>query len=395
MKKVCASGRLTGAFRTGWLLLILLFPLNLIHTQPLVLANGWGIDPPSGWDLIGAEDDTLTFAPPGEAGFLQIKRYPGERWDDIADMQKDLLHQLQAESSSVENFSYRNRDSFFADLMFTPVQGPALRAYMVAIEGHREDIVLMGIAEPDMFEELSVVLLSGMDSFSIGDQDRLQPGPVTTWLFADMQPEKEAARVSFEGTEYTVVHGAEELEATAWVIEREASLLVTYTGHELSVEAWKRYYRIIYRDAYSRLTPFFLLFDRIIEQAQSPEEERQIAERLLSWVQNFEYVRTGGTSDLEGPLSVAVNRSGDCDSRGLLLSAIYNHLGMESVLMVSERFGHSIVGVLLPGQGARFSFQGKNYLVAETTVSVGIGLIDAAMADPSGWIGIDFFRYPR
>jgi hypothetical protein len=72
-----------------------------------------------------------------------------------------------------------------------------------------------------------------------------------------------------------------------------------------------------------------------------------------------------------------------------------NHLGIESVLMVSPRFAHSIVGIDVDGPGARFSFNQKAYLVAETTAEVDLGLIDAAMADPAGWIGIDFFRYSR
>lgn len=100
-------------------------------------------------------------------------------------------------------------------------------------------------------------------------------------------------------------------------------------------------------------------------------------------------------SDLDGPLAVAVSGEGDCDSRGLLLAAVLNHFGIDSVLMVSDVYGHSLVGTDVVGNGARFAFGGKNYLVAETTAKVAIGMIDASMADPAKWIGIDFFRHSR
>jgi hypothetical protein len=40
------------------------------------------------------------------------------------------------------------------------------------------------------------------------------------------------------------------------------------------------------------------------------------------------------------------------------------------------------------GGGARFSFEGKQYVVAETTEEVGLGLIERTMAYPKGWIGV-------
>jgi len=43
-----------------------------------------------------------------------------------------------------------------------------------------------------------------------------------------------------------------------------------------------------------------------------------------------------------------------------------------------------------PGAGARFPFEGGAWLVAETTATVGLGMIDSAQADPSAWIGVAF-----
>ena len=39
-----------------------------------------------------------------------------------------------------------------------------------------------------------------------------------------------------------------ELEATQMLIEREAAILVTYMDYNDFIQAWHRYYRIIYKD---------------------------------------------------------------------------------------------------------------------------------------------------
>jgi hypothetical protein len=44
----------------------------------------------------------------------------------------------------------------------------------------------------------------------------------------------------------------------------------------------------------------------------------------------------------------------------------------------------------VPGNGARMPHGGTSYLVAETTGSVGMGMIAADMADPAYWVVIPF-----
>jgi hypothetical protein len=56
--------------------------------------------------------------------------------------------------------------------------------------------------------------------------------------------------------------------------------------------------------------------------------------------------------------------------------------------MVSRDYSHAMVGVDVPGGGQRFAFEGKAYLVGETTAEVGIGMIAANQADWSKWMGI-------
>jgi len=65
-------------------------------------------------------------------------------------------------------------------------------------------------------------------------------------------------------------------------------------------------------------------------------------------------------------------------------------VGIDAVLLVSTRYGHSAAGVRLPGEeGARVRHEGKDYLFVEVTDHVGIGMVASVMADPSGWQVID------
>ena len=56
--------------------------------------------------------------------------------------------------------------------------------------------------------------------------------------------------------------------------------------------------------------------------------------------------------------------------------------------MVSEPYSHALLGIDVPGGGQRFAFDGKNYLVGETTAKVGLGMVAADQADWSKWLGI-------
>ena len=57
--------------------------------------------------------------------------------------------------------------------------------------------------------------------------------------------------------------------------------------------------------------------------------------------------------------------------------------------MVSHEYSHAMLAVDVPGGGQRFEFNGKKYLVGETTAKVGLGMIASTMADWKKWMGID------
>ncbi len=119
-------------------------------------------------------------------------------------------------------------------------------------------------------------------------------------------------------------------------------------------------------------------------------EPRAYAEALLAWVQGFRYERDPKGSDVVNPISAAFESRGDCDSRALVMAILLRRENIRSILMISLEYEHALAAIDAPGAGARYPFLGKNWLVAETTAKVGIGLVDQTQADPASWIGVDF-----
>jgi hypothetical protein len=113
---------------------------------------------------------------------------------------------------------------------------------------------------------------------------------------------------------------------------------------------------------------------------------------LLSWFQDFSYVRTRGVSDFQSPLSCVVTAGGDCDSLGMAYVIVLRRLGFDAILLVSTKYSHAMAALDMPGPGARFTYEGKAYLVAEMTEKVNIGLIAKNMADPAFWVPVAFGR---
>jgi hypothetical protein len=182
------------------------------------------------------------------------------------------------------------------------------------------------------------------------------------------------------------------------VIEREARVLNTYAppadtprrlGDEPApawVRAWRRYYRMLFRDSFPRLEPVAeAIFMDMVDAGVARED---MPARILEWLQTAEFERTRSLSDLMSPAACLVNFRGDCDSLGLTYAILLHHLGFEAIMMVSAEYSHALVGVDVPGEGARFPFRGREWLVAELTEEVGIGRIAQEMSDIGGWIGI-------
>ncbi|HUX13138.1 MAG TPA: hypothetical protein VMW87_08915 [Spirochaetia bacterium] len=367
---------------------------------------GFYVDIPEGWKLVdGADPAHLSFSDPTGQAVFQVFRYAGNRYPSAAEMARDIKSKLHADGDQAP-FTYNGRDAMFCDFTFD-AQNVRVRGYDLFIVGEDADYALLTYAPVDVYPDFHDWLLSAADSFSSGDEGLLFPGPVSQFY----RPLQTAAVVSpsrgslAAGSPTVKFRGGAALklsftkddgEANQIVIEREARILASYQMDSEPVPQWKkawgRYYRMIYRDTYHRFDGIAKQISALFDAANMTKP--QMATELLAWLQDFSYTKTNTLSDLESPVSCVLSQTGDCDALGLTYAILLHHLQIGAVLMVSVQYSHSMVGVDIPGLGARFSFDGTQYLVAELTAPVAIGTIDQQMANPAGWIGIRLTAKP-
>lgn len=371
--------------------ILFLFSGLLLFSEPAYIEeNGFVIDLPVGWELMDVTGSRYTFNDFTGDAFIQIKVYPGGEYDSAESM-FDLIGQDIGASGEGDHFDLYGRESVFAFIEFASGDYD-YTGYGLFADSEDRDLAILSFASSESSEVLADYLLSALDSFSLSPGLMLNPGPVSRYyLESYSQPDRADAQTVFEGETLHWKFDNNTIEASQLVIEREARVLADYKPDtEAGVEAWQRYYRMVYRDTYSRLDyPAALIYERLKASPgsalTSDERDLDMASRLLSWVQGFEYRRTEG-SDLISPYYAAAFQDGDCDSRSLLYIILLNHYGVDSALMVSSVHSHAMAAVDLKAGGAKININNKGFTVAETTAKIGIGMIASNMADPANWV---------
>jgi hypothetical protein len=388
---------------------------------------GFYTDVPTGWVYTGGNGhDRFSLGDPQGKGTYQIAVYSqkGSPWTDSHSFATEIAKRLSSKGQ-IERFSYEGRDTAFMSLDFSPtgtrsrgfalfIRGLALKAVTSGAVGSTgsadpsggapagkssgsegasgatdADVALIAFCDATDYDSTAAFLVSALDGFSADAGCRLKPGPISQYDEQAVAPA--AARnssLSFLGGSIDIPVSPVALDSEQSQVEREFKVLAAYKDAPDWKEAWQRYYRLIYRDGYARLDRLALLIGREFDRRGVQRDG--IPAALLPWIQDFEYIRSLNTADFVAPLDAAIERKGDCDSRALLYVILLHHFNIDAVLLVSAEYSHAMAGVDIPGAGARFPFQEKKYLVAETTAKVGIGLIGGNVADPSKWIGIDF-----
>ena len=374
--------------RRNLILLVLFFTTIYASSWEAGFFTSSFVNVPEGWYVMDNKEDKVTFADPADSAYFQIKRYPGSTFGTAMDIYNYVSRELGA-SGEGESFLFDTKDSYFACIGFVS-SGYSYQGYLICIEGETEDIVLLAFSDDSNYNIYHDFILSSIDSFSLNESGLKNPGPVSQFYYPWPGRDKTINYLSIAAQEIPVSFDLNEVDAARILIEREARILAQYTDSELSDLAWARYYRLIYRDNYNRLRRIARIVSREITADFESLNELEKSSVLLGWIQTFEYIRTGTLSDFMSPIDTVIEAAGDCDSRALLYIILLEYNGIDGILMVSSEYSHSLAGVAVEGRGAHYYHDGSEYLIAETTDNVSIGLIDRAMADPSKWMGIKF-----
>jgi hypothetical protein len=373
-------------FRTIAIICIALASLQSLSAE-VVGSTEWGfaLDLPEGYALTDSNgNDRFHFAHELYPADLQIALYPADQFEDASGALAFVTKQLQSTGTEVA-FDWRMRKAAIGKLEMNSYEGWAVALELASKKGW---LVMACYSPQDRAIELEPLIISTLDGVFTDDGSYYDSGPMTTFAW----PKEKDITVFYDDGKNNIEVPFNSIDAAAnqSVVERESQLFVSYQETDKVILAWKRYYRMIWRDAWARLAkPNFAAANVL------PQDPSKLAQSILSWTQSFTYVRNFEGADFTNLPEAFATREGDCDARSLLMVLMLNQMGVDAILLLSPEYHHAMVAVDCPGPGARFQYGNKKYLVCDTTAKVGIGLIAQDMADPSKWIGVSFYAYPQ
>ncbi len=372
------------------LLIVIIFSilnvLALLSEEYINKNIGYSIDLPYKWKIVDeADSNIVSFSSQDGSAVFQVYSFKGNTFNTPEKIFNFIKKKLNANGDRA-SFNFSGRDSVFSDLTFESNSFKA-RGYFVFVNGKKFDFALLSYSNSIFYKQNHDFILSVLDSFSINEQGKVFPGPVSQFYYPGDSKNKKKVKLVVWGKTIETTIDYDEIEATKVLIEREARILETYKpGKDDIINPWNRYYNLIYRDNYSRVKDLSSL---IIESLDlDTYDSNEIVRKLVLFIQNFKFTRTAVT-DITSPLDSLYSFTGDCDSRTLLLTIILHQIGIDAVLLVSTKYKHSAIGINMGGDGARIKFKGKSYLYTELTEVVDIGLVPKKTADLSAWTSMN------
>ncbi|MDR1444596.1 MAG: hypothetical protein LBI94_06930 [Treponema sp.] len=396
-----------------------LFLLALtLHAEPFVSTGGFSVDPPPGYQVQrSTAAGQLSFVHRAGASFELDLRGSGE---DPAEHLQTVLSRLGSRSGEgeIEAFDYHGRRAAIVRLNFSldnagrPARSPAgARTYegWALCLDRGEDLLLALAYGPGGNPDLELLGLSCLDSIAPGPAEQHYWGPITEFAW----PRGEPRETPLFNSGVSAQIAAGDAEAAQGLVDREFQVLRQFEQGPQWQEAWRRFYRMIRRDSWERLADALfqlerswnvealqsraVLHGRAAPQRAGPEDPGAagldgyaLAARALSYVQGFRYERDLMGSDFVNLVSAVTEGRGDCDSRALLWALFLAQANIPAGIMVSRDYGHAMGIADIEGPGARFPLTGRQYLVAETSAPVDLGLISQNQSEIAKWLGVMF-----
>ena len=350
---------------------------------------GYSVDLPEEFVLVDKNGaDSYMFENAFVSSTVILKAYKKEKFSSSLEAMETVMKQLGAEFECAET-DWRNTDCIISQFAFN-LGGASNTGWAVSslLQDSKGYVVMLCYTPTDVFYDLEQFVISCVDSLCIDYGSYYSPGPLTSFAFPKGEIQNHSVEIAGEKIDFTL--DSSDIEADRFVVEREYSVLCLYQDSEMWVEAWQRYYRQVYKNAYSRLKiAAFNIYNRLIKTCESENPEIELAQKLLSWTQGFDYVRDFTSTDFT-PITASITGTGsDCDSRAMLLACLLHHMNYDTCLFVSAEFSHSLFGIVLDKTGAKINIDGRQFLLGETTAQVDIGLVPANMNQTDKWIFVE------
>ncbi|MFA6937246.1 MAG: hypothetical protein WCQ67_03345, partial [Treponema sp.] len=319
-----------------------------------------------------------------------IRFYKKGTYDTALNALNETLNKLGTDGDS-ESFEWRNTDSavavFTMTLSGTEMAGRGVAATLPEDFGI---IVFFCWCQKDFLNQCNNFMASTLDSLCIDRGSYYSPGIMTSYLYPATS-KKIPVTLEIDGKKINTQLDSNDSDASNFVISREYNLLTLYAQNENWKEAWLRYYRMIFRDSYLRMSrPAFDIYNEI---APACADETDLAQKLLTWTQSFSYDRakSENESDFTSLPDVLLKKGNDCDSRSMLVSVMLQNMNIDSIIFISAEYSHAICGLVSTHPGQSITVNDKKYLTGETTAKgLTWGMISQDMSDFTKWLAVTY-----
>lgn len=383
------------AFRNAFLFILILFVLSPAFAEKITDRDfHFSLDIPEGFEVADYTEDGMSyvFSHPNIPVTLVMK-ITNEPSSNSALVLKKNLNKLNAKgdtdsynwngtSVGVSNFTMTIDDDYFGWGVTAPVK---IKDYYV----------LLLCYAPQSKKGCEQFIISTINSLCIDENYLNTPGIITSYAFG--KEGRKVINLNIGGKDIKTSLDKVDIEAAKFTVDLEYSVLTLYANHKMWKEAWQRYYRMIYRDNAGRMQQaaadiYNALYPEL-KKSVPQDADIKYAQKLLSWVQGFDYERAHNKneSDFTSIPAAISGKGSDCDSRSMLISILLNYAGLDTAILISSEYSHAVVVTDIPAPGQTFTMEnGREYLFGETTAKVTWGMIAKDHADRTKWIPVSF-----
>lgn len=350
------------------------------------------LDIPEGYTIIENDNNGTLLSHNEFEVSLIIKNYSSELFNSSGDVLKSALQKLNAQFS-IDNFVWNDNNCSISSIVFT--LDKEYFGWAICSPTKNNNFVVLICYSTNGKKLNEQFIISTLNSLCTDEKSKTIPGIITSYAY---KPEgKKSLKFKINSKEFVSQIDKIDEEAAQFVVELEFSVLIKYVNSDLKLEAWKRYYRQIYKDNFSRLNDFSTDFFECFypdKNNRNLQNDLIYAQTVLSYVQSFNYNRakSQSQSDFTNLVSAICGQANDCDSRSMLVISLLNKVNIRSIFLFSPEYSHAMVGlgIFAPGQKYYFKEEAQEFLYGETTQKLTWGIIAQDFLNQDKWIALDF-----
>ena len=358
---------------------------------------GFSLDIPEGYILEEQSSDgnSLLFSHPNIPVTFVVK-ISNEIIDEISQILQQSMNKLSAEYE-IDKIIWSEQKCAISSFTMKLDQNYEGWAVSVPLKMPYSFLTLLCYAPQYLNGGAQQFIISTLNSLSLDYRNQKKASGIFTEYAFPKEGQKQLC-LEIAGKKINTYIDNVDISASQFIVDLEFAVLSLYANHKLWKEAWQRYYRMIYRDSLPRIEQVSIdIFNKLYPLAEKKDSKNAdivFAQYLLSWVQTFEYKReqTKNSSDFTPIPHVLCGEGNDCDSRSMLVSAILNLCGYDTIMLVSREYSHAVAATCIeaPGQKYHLKENDKDYIFGETIEKITWGMIAQNHSDRTKWIPIIF-----